>query len=77
MSEISLLMGATTLIIINSSNNVSISNTWNAATLQQAGVGVSTLISNAVASYLPLSGGTITSALTVGGILIVVKDNWI
>ncbi len=46
----------------------------NAATLQQAGVGVSTLISNAVASYLPLSGGTITGALTVGGILTVVKD---
>ena len=57
-------------IIINSANNVSITNTLNATTLQQGGVGVSTLITNALSSYLPLTGGTISSTLDVrGGII--------
>ena len=56
-------------IIISSVNNVSITNTLNATTLQQGGVGVSTLITNALTSYLPLTGGTISSTLNVNGIL--------
>ena len=51
-------------IIISSANNVSITNTLNATTLQQGGVGVSTLITNALSSsYLPLTGGTLTGQL--------------
>ena len=51
-------------IIINSANNVSITNTLNATTLQQGGIGISTLISNATANYLLLTGGTLTGTLT-------------
>jgi hypothetical protein len=42
-------------IIINSGNNVSITNTLNATTLQQGGVDVSTLINNAVTGAIACS----------------------
>jgi hypothetical protein len=51
-------------ITINSVNSVSVTNTLSATVLQQNGVNVSTLITNAVSSYLPLIGGNLTGNLT-------------
>ena len=45
--------------------NVTATGTINGATLQQGGVGVSTLITNALSSYLPLTGGTVSGTLTL------------
>ena len=59
--------GGGSAITINSGNNVSVSNILNAATLQQGGVSVSTLITNALTAYLPLAGGTMTSSIIMTG----------
>ncbi len=50
-------------IIINSANNVSITNTLNANTLQHGGVSVSTLINNAV------SGAIVCSTMNASGVI--------
>ncbi len=56
---------ATNTFTIDTSGNVTALATINGATLQQGGVGVSTLITNALASYLPLTGGTVSGTITV------------
>ena len=69
---------ATNTFTIDTSGNVTALATINGATLQQGGVGVSTLITNALsgydtialrntalASYLPLAGGTVSGTLTL------------
>jgi len=47
------------------STGLTVSGTLNATTLQQGGTPISTLISTATSSYLPLTGGTMTGALIV------------
>lgn len=56
---------ATNTFTIDTSGNVTALATINGATLQQGGVGVSTLITNALASYLPLTGSTISGTLNL------------
>jgi len=47
------------------STGLTVSGTLNATTLQQGGTPISTLISTATSSYLPLTGGTLTGTLTI------------